>query len=136
MLAPLSCSTVQNQDCSSLSYSRSSGHLYKTKVTVLAYPTIYSRVEWFLKNKFGNIASCSKLFWDPKSKILLKICCFIRTSQGLRKSLKSLKNTKVSQQKLYLTFLKVLPEIPLKNCVHYFSGQKPCSPFWKNLKKS
>ena len=76
---------------------------------------VYSRVEWFLKKKIGHMSCCSRLLWDPKSKILLWSVAFSPGAgphaQGLGKSLKSLKKGLKSAHKTFLTtFLKVLPE--------------------------
>ena len=76
-----------------------------------------SRVESFLKKKkmCAHVTLyCSRLFWDPKSKILLLSVAFLL---GLRKCLKSLK-TKISiTETFYFKFLKV------------FTWNKICSLF-------
>ena len=108
-----------------------------------------SRVESFLKKKkmCAHVTLyCSRLFWDPKSKILLLSVAFLL---GLRKCLKSLK-TKISiTETFYFKFLKVSPEtkfVPYfylkakkkrnstKNLFYYILGQKPFFPFLKNKK--
>ena len=71
-MAPLSCSTVQNQDYSSLSYSRSSGHLSKQKWQF--WRIRQSTVEWsdFWKTNLGTLQVVVNCFGTQNPKFYLK----------------------------------------------------------------
>ena len=71
-------------------------------------------------NNVGHMACCNTTVLGPQIQNFILICCFFtwrRASEGLRKSLKSLTNTKISPKQFFKTFLKVLPET---TCILFF----------------
>ena len=72
------------------------------------------------ENNVGHMACCNTTVLGPQIQNFILICCFFtwrRASEGLRKSLKSLTNTKISPKQFFKTFLKVLPET---TCILFF----------------